>query len=286
MIPCKHNPRPALGSALRLLGGRMTLLVLALACKGGGGDGRPPVDPAADLPSFTGALSPRTVYWGTRGARFVITGGQNLAGKSFTAKLGFLDGCVLEDCPTDDVDCQSATVDPSDPTQLDVVCDIPEGGRYGWTFLNVLYEGRRVFGFTFDETVSFEWPPSSEPASLAGASVSPLTWGTSAAPVVVTGGRNLPGHALTATLDGLPCSSAYLSPEDPTQLSLSCSTRPGGQPGTASLVVQEDGATIAGGELAVDVAACRTAGPAADGVPLPLLCDAPPGSTSAPTSSR
>jgi hypothetical protein len=259
-------------------GALAVLLVLFAAC-GEGAEPRPD-DPPTAFPMLVGPVSPSTAYWGTPGVQFVISGGTDLLGRSFRARLedawcSFPDLCWAVDCP-------SATVDSADPSKLNVVCDIPDGGPYPRLKLNVLYEDAWIFDYYgFQHSIWVEWPPSEGAASFSSTSASALTWGTKDARLRVSGGANLPGHALTAALDDLPCGSVQVTSEDPGILVMYCSTRPGNGRGTARLAIQEHGVTIPGGELAVDVVACRDSGPADDGVPLPLLCNAPPGSTAA-----
>ncbi len=280
MIACSQSPRSAPAPQRRRCAATTALiLAAALACTGEGGGDPTPDDPVQPRPALAGPVTPRTAYWGSH-AQFAIAGGEHLDGYSFHAKLGIL-GCQ-GDCPPD-IECASADVDASDPSKLNVTCDLPEGSPYewGWRYLEVLYDGDRgmAFGWEPEHTISLGWPPSTGPASFSAASATPITWGMREERLVVSGGVDLPGHVLTATLDGVPCSAARVSQEDPTDLVLYCPTRPGDLTGTADLAVQADGVTVPGGELAVDVAACRVAGPAADGVPLPLLCNAQPGST-------
>jgi hypothetical protein len=278
MITRKHDHRSTTASRCRLsLTATLALLLLSsTACSGE--DAPRPEEPPATSPYFTGSVSPATAYWGTQDARFVISGGVNLLGKSFSAKLG-TPYCARPDCLA--TGCASATVDPADPSKLEIVCDIPAGAQTTALAVYVLYDGLQLTGYDAEQYIQLEWPPATGPASFSAASASALIWGKRKAPLRVSGGVNLPGHVFTAALDGIPCSSVAVSSADPTRLELSCSTRPGGTRGTASLAIQEGGVTIPGGEVVVDVEPCRDPGPAADGVPLPLLCNAPPGSIAA-----
>jgi len=258
--------------ALRRSGAAVLLLALSSAC-GGGGAPEVPVEP---VPFFSTdvAVSPTSAYWGTTGARFVISGGTNLAGQAFTVRLGT-------------TTCTSATADAADPSQLDVVCDIPLGGETNGLTFRVEHQGLIISGDPARLAIALAWPPADGPASFAGAGLSPTshpTWWERPARLEVTGGVNLPGHALTALMDGVPCSAVAVSPRDPGTLVLSCPTRPGGAGTSARLAIQEGGATLQGGELVLDLDECRDSSPPPAGVPVPRLCNAPAGTTAAASS--
>jgi hypothetical protein len=242
------------------------VLVLS-ACGGGGGGsgGTGTTEPSFKSPTVT----PATAHWGTSGAQFVVSGGAHLEGSSFTARLG-------------ETACASATVDDADPTKLKVVCDIPSGGPSSRLSLEILLDGKKVSGTDMELYVALDWPSATGPASFSSAKASSTaTWWQKSAPIRVTGGVNLPGHALTAVMDGLPCGTIGVSSEDAGTLELTCSTRPGG-PGTkAKLAIQENGVTLPGGEVELELAACADPGAPTSGVLPPQLCNAPAGTTAA-----
>jgi hypothetical protein len=216
-------------------------------------------------------VSPAQAQWGTR-AHLVLSGGSDLAGKTFTVKLGYDNEALT--------DCTSATVDPTDPSRLELVCDIPPGSPHHSLPLEVYWEDLRVAGVM----LPLDWPPEAGPASFEGRASAFVTWGTPDGRLTVSGGVNLAGHPLTATLGGLPCSGVALTSEDPGSLELTCPTPPGHTQGSLPLVIQEHGATVPGGEVEVEAVACHAAVALTSGVPLPLLCDVPAGSTAAVSS--
>lgn len=252
------------------------LLALSLACSNGSGPPDVPEIPAETFPGFTTdvAVSPAFAYWGTAGAQFAISGGSDLAGRSFTVRLG-------------STQCTSATVDAADPSKLNVVCDIPHGGEVGSLALQVEYQGLIISGHPGRLRVTLDWPPAAGPASFDAGSLAPTshpTWWQRPARLEVTGGVNLPGHALTAVMDGVPCDTIAVSSRDPGTLVLTCPTRPGGAGNTATLAIQEGGATVPGGELVLDLDEWGDPPPPAVGVPVPQLRNAPLGTTAAASS--
>jgi hypothetical protein len=80
MITHTHGPRSSSACPHRLGGiaGVALLMVLSAAC-GGGGTGRKE-EPPETFPGFSVdvAVTPATAYWGTAGARFVVSGGSDL----------------------------------------------------------------------------------------------------------------------------------------------------------------------------------------------------------------
>jgi hypothetical protein len=259
---------------LRRSGGVALLLAFSLACGDGGGVA--PDLPVETFPAFSAdvAVSPTFAYWGTAGARFVISGGSDLLGRSFTVRLG-------------STECTSATADAADPSKLNVVCDLPHGGEVNALTFQVEYQGLIISGPRGRLVVTLDWPPAAGPASFDAASLAPTshpTWWQRPARLEVTGGVNLPGHALTAVMDGVPCGAVAVSSRDPGTLELSCPTRPGGAGNTARLVIHEGGATVPVGELVLDLDECGDPPPPAVGVPVPQLCNTPPGTTAAASS--
>lgn len=260
-------PRSSLirGSRFHLLA--VGVAALLAACGGGGGSGGEDIPdvPVTPAPSFSSpTVSPSAATWNTSGVRFVVSGGANLEGNTFTAVL-------------DDHACTSAAVDPQDATKLIVTCDTPDGGSLSRVDLEVVSGERTVATVE----VSMSWTPATGPVSFVPAAsvFSTATWWQLEAKVYVSGGVNLPGHELTAAIRGVPCSEVKVSSNDDTRLELTCDTPPGGGSTIGRLIIAEGTAIKADFELDLDECADLPA-PAA-GVALPRLCDADDGSYAA-----
>ncbi|HET9956082.1 MAG TPA: hypothetical protein VFQ61_16360 [Polyangiaceae bacterium] len=138
-------------------------------------------------------------------------------------------------------------------------------------------------------------PAGSAPTFAANSEVTaPVVWGTEDAKVRINHVSNLNAgttFALIASVDGIPCSKLGLADADSTILELACTIPPGNaDKAPPKLLIQQLGYTqnlktvyleVPRGSFTLPVEECEASPTPAEGVALPQLCRADPGSIAA-----
>lgn len=256
-----------------------TLVIASLsACGGGGGGGGGDDSPApaatsptSGTPTLEDAVAtPTSVLATQEGIRFSVSSDTRL-------DLGRLSGSIT--MRLNGVSCATPSLSVSSGTTVAATCDAPV--TPGTANLQVFMGSTELTNGGVPITIV---DPATQPApafttpTITGSA----TWGQKNASIVVTGGQNLIGRTFSATVDGVPCTSAIPDTVDLSRLTLKCNTPPGGSDSTpVKVVVSHEGNDLTAGGISHAFGTCAASGITFDGVTLPRLCNADSGSLAA-----